>query len=180
MQILSIDQSILVLVPGIRTSELTSVFKFFTFLAGWQMIVIIASVTFFLLIWLKQRFSALIFATTLAFAELIGLALKELVARPRPNPALSIATESSYSFPSGHTLAATVIFGMIAYFLTKSVRLRLNKFLIFLIYAITVVAVGLSRIYLGVHYPSDVVASLLLGALIMGIFVASFTGWFNK
>ena len=170
----NVDHRILALIPSIRTPEQTSIFTFFTFLANWQTIVFISVSTLAIIFWRKNKFSAFLFAGTLVFSEAAAYVLKILIGRTRPEQALSIISESSYSFPSGHALAATVIFGMIGYLLIKSVRRRLSKFMIFLLYVIVIFCVALSRIYLGVHYPSDVIASMLLGAFIMSIFITLF------
>jgi undecaprenyl-diphosphatase len=72
---------------------------------------------------------------------------------------------SSYSFPSGHALASLCFYGILAAVLSDRMRGRKPKFFIWLVASLLVGMIGLSRIYLGVHYPSDVIAGYLAGAV---------------
>jgi undecaprenyl-diphosphatase len=81
--------------------------------------------------------------------------------------------ETNFSFPSGHSTTAMVLFGMIAYFLIRNSRHRKQRILYLLLGLSIILLVGFSRIYLGVHFLSDVLGGYLLGAtwMIMGITV---------
>ncbi|MFZ0546857.1 MAG: phosphatase PAP2 family protein [Candidatus Promineifilaceae bacterium] len=102
---------------------------------------------------------------------LLNSLLKLLFARPRPNIFPPLITETSYSFPSGHTMSAVAIYGLLALLLWQRGR-----------YGWAVLAgwwvpmVALSRVYLGVHYPSDVLASLALGTIWLVIVWFTHTG----
>ncbi|MCB9422295.1 MAG: phosphatase PAP2 family protein [Ardenticatenaceae bacterium] len=95
--------------------------------------------------------------------------LKLLFARPRPNvfPPLMVAT--SYSFPSGHTMSAVAVYGLLSFLLWQRRRYGWS-----ILVGLWVPLVALSRVYLGVHYPSDVLASLALGTIWLVIV------WFTK
>lgn len=172
--LVSVDQRILNLIPSIRTPEQTGFFSFITFLANWQSVVFVSLLVVIILFTKKQKFAALLFSGALLAGEGGVFVLKQLIGRMRPEQALSLITEDSFSFPSGHAVAATVIFGMVSYFLIKSVQHSVSKLLIFLGYIATIFCVALSRIYLGVHYPSDVIASMLFGGLVVSIFITIF------
>lgn len=104
---------------------------------------------------------------------LLNLALKHLFQRGRPSTALLDGFASTFSFPSGHTMAATLVWGVAAWYLaTLSRSLHLRAVAILCGGAISM-AVGLSRVYLGVHYMSDVVAAILEGVawLALTVFV---------
>jgi undecaprenyl-diphosphatase len=93
-------------------------------------------------------------------ALLLSNLLKLLFARPRPNVFPPLMTETSYSFPSGHTMSAVAVYGLLALLLWqrgKRGRAALAGWWVLL--------VAISRVYLGVHYPSDVLASLALGGI---------------
>ncbi len=91
--------------------------------------------------------------------------LKEVVGIPRPSPeqVAVLATETSPSFPSGHAQGATAVWGYLA--------ARLGRPWAWAMAAVVVFLVGLSRVYLGVHYPQDVVGGFLLGAVSLALFL---------
>lgn len=95
----------------------------------------------------------------------LTISLKHLFARARPEGAEVFLTSSTYSLPSTHAVSAVTAFGIIAYVLcTESYRERDQRVIIVLVAFLTIVAMGTSRLYLGVHYLSDVVAGFAVGA----------------
>ena len=109
----------------------------------------------------NHRRIALILAVNALVAQGLDVLLKHLIARPRPTLFAEIALPSSYSFPSGHALLATAIYGGIAAVLVtlrpwrRSLVIGAAVFLIF--------SIGFSRVYLGVHWPLDVLAGFAAG-----------------
>lgn len=93
-----------------------------------------------------------------------NLLLKWLYHRERPS-IHRLVEESGYSFPSGHSMAAFLFFGMMAMLLTLFVVSRAAKAVIILAAVVLILLVGISRIYLGVHYPSDVLAGFAAGGV---------------
>ena len=98
----------------------------------------------------------------------ISFGLKELVGRPRPPQSLvQVITETDgYSFPSGHVMHYVVFLGSLAFVLSTSVKPGVNRWLIQGAVLAVLMAVGLSRIYLGVHWPSDVLGGYAVGAVV--------------
>ena len=78
----------------------------------------------------------------------------------------------TYSFPSGHSLFSFCFYGVLAGLLTRRIASRIGRILIWTFAALLVAAIGLSRIYLGVHYPSDVIAGYLAASLWVSTLVA--------
>ncbi len=107
--------------------------------------------------------AALLFGTTMAGSVFLRLVLKLLFHRARPSPFFGMAAPSSYSFPSGHALDTVCFYGSLALLLASSVHSRVRRTVLWGGCAVIVLVVGLSRIYLGLHYPSDVVAGYLAG-----------------
>lgn len=105
---------------------------------------------------------AMILAVTLILAALFTEVVKELVARPRP-PGEALAPWLGYSFPSGHTLNSTVTYGLLAVVAWRSRLPLLARLSVVAVCVAVPSLVGLSRIALGVHYPSDVLAGWLGG-----------------
>jgi membrane-associated phospholipid phosphatase len=97
--------------------------------------------------------------------QLLNLALKAWFARPRPVFDNPIATAAFYSFPSGHAMMSIITYGLAAYFLIVNTQRRSRKLLILTITVLIVALVGLSRLYLGVHYLSDVGAGYAAGGV---------------
>ena len=109
-------------------------------------------------------------AVVVGGALLLAVGLTEVVklavARPRP-PGEALADASGYSFPSGHTLNSTVTYGLIALVAWRSSLPRSARLVVVAALAALVLLIGASRIALGVHYPSDVLAGLLAGTAIV-------------
>jgi undecaprenyl-diphosphatase len=115
---------------------------------------------------IERRFAmmGLMFAASMGGMLLCSL-LKELFARPRPSVVPQLAVVHSTSFPSGHSMAAAVVYLTLGALLARTTtRWRLRLYYLGVALALSFV-IGLSRVYLGVHYPSDVVAGWAGGAL---------------
>lgn len=100
--------------------------------------------------------------------------MKLIVKRPRPELFEHLEKVNGYSFPSGHALATFVIYGLAAYFLAESLPNR--RRLIFFITTVLLLLIGLSRLYLGVHWPSDVLGGWLIGTALL----AASIWWYHK
>ena len=111
-------------------------------------------------------------AATIALAALANTTLKLVVARSRPDLLPPIVVEPGYAFPSGHTLSATVAYGVIAVLVARSSLPGIARAILVSLLGIVIVIVGLSRIYLGAHYPSDVLGGWLAGLAWVVLFAA--------
>lgn len=155
-----------------RDAEFIKFFLWVTLLAKWQMIVSFSVVTLILLwIW-KKRVYLLPFLTTVLGSYLFYTISKIIIHRPRPD--ITYYLESSYSFPSGHATMAVAFYGFLVYILFRQLKHWKTKANILFASLLVILGVGLSRIYIGVHYLSDVWGGYLLGALwlIIGISIA--------
>lgn len=95
---------------------------------------------------------------------LVEYVLKLTVQRPRPQYSAAYLHGRSYSFPSGHTMAATVCYLLLAYFIASRPRTTPTvRITVFVVASVLILAVALSRLYLGVHYPSDVIGGMAAG-----------------
>jgi membrane-associated phospholipid phosphatase len=131
-----------------------------------------ALVTIVLLVrrWGRQAF---LLVAGLAIELSVFLAANKIVARPRPAVSHLGGTPSTYSFPSGHTAATIVLWGGIAVIVTVATSRRWPGIVMWLLAVVLTTAVGLSRVYRGEHYPTDVLAGLVLGigSLVAGVFI---------
>lgn len=106
---------------------------------------------------------------TMLLAIMLENALKFSLQRARPEPFFGLVAPESYSFPSGHMLFATSFYGALALILLRSLRSNAARRAIWLVTIGLVVAIGFSRVYLGFHYASDVLAGLLAGVFCLAV-----------
>jgi len=118
------------------------------------------------LLWRGRRVDAIVVAVALVGATLFTDVVKELVARPRP-PGPHLAPAGGYSFPSGHTLNSTATYGLVALYAWRSGMAPTARRVAVAVLAAIPFLVGLSRIALGVHYPSDVLGGWLAGMAVV-------------
>ena len=142
--------------------------------SGLPLILFVAIAVVFL--WLTRHHWSVYF---LLLGTLGGQVLNRLLklhfARPRPAMVLWEQHVTTYSFPSGHAMSSFVAFGIIAYLVAHAVQTRALKRFVWITAGLLIVAVGLSRMYLGVHYPSDVLAGFLAGLAWVLVVAASMT-----
>lgn len=123
----------------------------------------LASVGYLLLV--GQERTALILLLAMVGGMLLSLFLKDLFARPRPDLIPMQTRLSSFSFPSGHSMMSAVGYLTLGVLLTRSVRRLAVKTYLLLLALLVTLAVGFSRVYLAVHWPSDVLAGWTAGAV---------------
>jgi undecaprenyl-diphosphatase len=119
---------------------------------------------------LRWRRAALWLTVAMAGSLVLDLALKYAYHRTRPTAYFGVAPHS-YSFPSGHAMCSFCFYGVLAGLLSARTKPLAWRLLIWFAAAALVIAIGLSRIYLGVHYPSDVVAGYLAAAVWVGTII---------
>src|SRR5262249_31004872 len=120
---------------------------------------------------------AVLLLLALAASALFFNALKMLVARPRPPLEDARLVQGGVSFPSGHSTLAATFYGPLAYLLIRDLRHNGLKVLVGACAGVLILAIGASRIYLGVHYPSDVLAGWAAGALWLALVVVAEQVW---
>jgi undecaprenyl-diphosphatase len=116
----------------------------------------------------ERRAEAIILAVTLSGSAALGQGLKFLFTRPRPQAFPWLTTAGGWSFPSGHTLTAVVLGSLLAWLIGQQLS-GWQRVALWTVAGLWVGLVGVSRIYLGVHYPSDVLASLAVGGLCLPV-----------
>ena len=148
-----------------RAEGATALFTFFTVIGtpvGLGAIVVAAAA---ILVWRKYPRWAMYLVVTALGGALLNVALKHYVARERPDLSAALRHASGFSFPSGHAMGATVIFGALGYLAARGIRDPRKRSLIFAILASLIAAVCASRIYLGVHWISDIGAGVSAGVV---------------
>ena len=107
----------------------------------------------------------IIFATLVS--SVVNLIIKNIIRRDRPDKINWLITESNFSFPSGHSMMATVFYGFLTYLLYRSKLNKSVKIIILIMVLFLILLIGISRIYLGVHYTSDVIGGFLWGSTLL-------------
>lgn len=141
------------------------VLRAFTFLGGGWALTVFAVVLFFVLLRKRKRLLAIGWAIALAGVGILNSALKAAFLRPRPVLDPPHALEAGWSFPSGHSMGTFVAAGMVAYLALLSARTRPRGWLVVAAASAWTLAMGFSRLYLGVHYLSDVVGGFAAGTV---------------
>lgn len=106
----------------------------------------------------KWGHEAKLFALTMIGAALLNITLKLTFKRARPTPFFDLLPPETYSFPSGHSLASCCFFGALAAIVTARIKSRRLRVLVWIFASLMFLSIGLSRIYLGVHHTTDVIA----------------------
>ena len=125
--------------------------------------VVIAMVTFLLLAYLKRWLEVYVLAICLGGSSLLGILLKNLFHRTRPE-LLPMVQTTSFSFPSLHALMAVCFYGMVAFLIARAVTSRRGRLAVTIFAVVLITAIGISRIYLEAHYPTDVIAGYTIGS----------------
>jgi len=137
---------------------ITEIFKMITFFASPIALIILSIALFFIF---KNKKYGLLSLTNLIVVTLINQMLKFIFVRPRPFEWMLIE-ETGYSFPSGHAMVSMAFYGMLVYLIWQT-KISLNKKKIWtIVLSVLILLIGISRIYLGVHYVSDIIGGFTL------------------
>lgn len=174
--IMTFDQTIISFVQGLETQGITSVMKFFTFIGDTQAVIVI-SLLFLLFLYkvLKNRSELILFIVVVSGTPILNGLLKNFFQRARPelNRLIEIG---GYSFPSGHAMNALTVYGIISFLLWRHIPTQIGRTMLIVISSVFILMIGLSRIYLGVHYPSDIIAGYFAG----GFWLSSVIWFFQR
>jgi undecaprenyl-diphosphatase len=161
----SFDDAVYKFVSGFISDGMTRLMKFITFLGSeWSISFLAVMVPALVFILRKKEYyrPGLLMAANIALGALLNQMLKLVFRRPRPE-VLKLVEETGFSFPSGHSMSSLIFFGFAAYLLIRYGKHR-GRYLLAGAIGVLVLLIGLSRIYLGVHYASDVLAGFIIGA----------------
>ncbi|MDQ4490024.1 LssY C-terminal domain-containing protein [Sinomonas sp. ASV486] len=159
-----VDERIANLMPAVRTPGETVFFTAATMLVNWQALTFLTVAAAAMLWWERQRFLAVVVVGAVVGQELLATVVKLLFGRHRPDASLALLDVGTLGFPSGHAVRVTVVYGLLAYLLVKAYRTTVARTLVVAGYLVVVLLVAMSRVYLGVHFVSDVWGGVLLGA----------------
>lgn len=154
-------------VINIRTNNLTSFLEIITNLAGATFLLAISTI---LLIVIKKKQIPLYILINLICAFLTNQTFKSIFTRTRPI-GINLIDETGYSYPSGHSMIGLSFYGFIIYLIYKNIKNKLTKTILIASLILTILLIGFSRIYLGVHYLTDVIGGFLLSIIYLTIYI---------
>jgi membrane-associated phospholipid phosphatase len=142
--------------------------KFMLFITGMGSTFMLGLLLVISMIWLfvkrKNLWGMRFYFITVAGGGLLNLWLKSFFERERPN-VNRIIDADGFSFPSGHSMGSLTYYGFLVYLILRSKRKPLSKLGCGILFCLVILLIGISRIYLGVHYPSDVLAGYMAGGV---------------
>jgi undecaprenyl-diphosphatase len=170
-----IDNALVIFLFSARTPFLAHVFYIITSFANQGTILSLSAIMFCYLYFKKEIIFAYALVLIIAGTEITFQLMKLFINRPRPAANIAYYVEKSSSFPSGHSATAIAFFGFVAYYLARNTNSKNKKVLVTIFTTLFVLLIGFSRLYLGVHFLSDVIAGFALGGLWLLLGIA-----FNK
>ena len=147
----------------------TPIAKFITNFGG-AIFLIIATIILFILI--KNKKIGFSIISNLVIVTILNQLLKNILQRPRPNE-FRIIEETGYSFPSGHSMVSMAFYGYLIYLIYRYVKNKYLKWNLIVLLSILICTIGISRIYLGVHYTSDVLGGFLISISYLVIYISA-------
>lgn len=154
-------------VIGIRSDSLTSFMTTITSISRAYFLITMSIVLLFIL---KNKKHALLIIINLTCVFLSSQLLKLIFRRARPDGE-HLVSVMGYSYPSGHAMVSLAYFGFILYLINKKITNKLLKIILTIITIVLIILIGFSRIYLGVHYATDILAGFLLASAYLIVFL---------
>ena len=152
----------------------TPIAKFITNFGG---AIFLITLTVILVILIKNKKIGLSIFSNLVIITVLNQLLKRILQRPRPTE-FRIIEETGYSFPSGHSMVSIAFYGYLIYLIYKYVENRYVKWISIVLLSILICSIGVSRIYLGVHYTSDVLGGFLVSISYLILFISTVNKFF--
>ena len=147
-------------------TNITPIVKYITWFGSATYLILISLLSFIL----KNKKISICILSNLIIITILNQLLKFIFERPRPTE-YRIITETGYSFPSGHSMVSMAFYGFIIYLIYKNINNKYIKWILISILSLLIISVGISRIYLGVHYTSDFLAGFLISISYLIIYI---------
>ena len=154
---------------GNRTSSMNGWTDHATKVADTSGILVVLVAAIIVLLVFRLRWDAVFLAVALGLELLTFLSINYLVGRPRPDVERLGSLPSTSSFPSGHAAAMLALYGGLAVIVSTRLRARVAAVVCWIIAVLATAAIGVARVYRGMHHPSDVAAGALLGLAVLGV-----------
>ncbi|AKQ45858.1 phosphoesterase [Rufibacter radiotolerans] len=169
--VVTLDKQFTDFLFSLRSKWLSQVLYSLTQLGTREAVFALGGLVTLVFLFRRRYVAALVFWLTMAGVGLSVQYGKKIISRDRPEEIVAFYPEHNFSFPSGHATTAISLYGMLAYFAYRHAKKTKERTVVLIVSALLILLVGFSRIYLGVHFLSDVLAGFLLGAMwiLMGV-----------
>lgn len=168
------DIAIQKIILDTRIDFLNDFFRILTDLGDTKVMAILAIVAAIIFSTKKYYWHSIGILLSVGVAEIVSIVLKIIIGRHRPPHETALVITDSASFPSGHTITAIAFYGFLIYFFNKETKNKSAKNILTALCILIILLAGFARVYLGVHWPSDILASYILGILWLWIIVFLF------
>lgn len=165
------DIAIQKIILDTRIDFLNDFFRILTDLGDTKVIAILAIVAAIIFSTKKYYWHSIGILLSVGVAEIVSIILKIIIGRHRPPHETALAITDNASFPSGHAIAAMAFYGFLIYFFNKEIENKSAKNTLIGFCALMILIAGFARIYLGAHWPSDIIASYILGGIWLWIII---------
>lgn len=166
-EVIDIDTKVYSFISKYISDELTFIVRFITEFGNALIFILICLISFILI---KNKKISYSITLNLIIITVFNFILKLLFQRPRPD-GINIIEELGYSFPSGHSMVSMAFYGFIIYLIYRYVKNNYYKYTFMSILSILIILIGLSRVYLGVHYITDVLAGFLISISYLIVYI---------
>lgn len=146
----------------------TPIAKFITNFGGAIFVISLTTILFFVI---KDKKIGISIITNLGIVTILNQIIKFIMQRPRPTE-FRIIEETGYSFPSGHSMVSMAFYGYLIYLIYRYIKNKYIKWSLIVLLSILICLIGISRIYLGVHYTSDVLGGFLLSISYLVVYIS--------
>ncbi len=174
--IVGFDNSVYKIVTSTTNDFLDNLYKVFTFLGSTLFIV---GACMFILVFMKNKRKAGVIVGSVAISTIVNNVIKIIFRRERP-VVRRLVEESTFSFPSGHTMASVTLYGILIFFVMKSNLKKNTRIAISVVLGLLPICVAVSRIYLGAHFASDVTGAAIVSTALLLVETVFIEKYWNK
>ena len=162
----NIDNSVYNFIISFRCNFLDNYFRLITKLGNVTYVIIVLGIC---VLFIRNK-NVVYLCFSMSLSVIFNYIIKHIIKRDRPN-ILRLISQGGYSYPSGHTMISLCCYGYLFYYVYKYVKNKYLRISLLILLSIIIISIPISRIYLGVHYFSDIVGGLLLGGVILFIVI---------
>ncbi|WP_175991345.1 phosphatase PAP2 family protein [Bacillus sp. Marseille-Q1617] len=178
-EIAGFDNGVFNVVHGFISPKLTTLMTSITFMGGVKWLSISTIGLVIVLVFMKKYPLALFLTLTVSLGAGFNWLLKWIFKRDRPDIE-ALIEQGGYSFPSGHSMGSFIFYGAVAFMLYRALDRAVFKWLSVLALSVLILFIGISRVYLGVHYPSDIVGGFSAGGGWLTLCIAVYIYFYKR
>lgn len=177
--IVEFDNNVFNIVTRNENIPLENMYRVFTFLGSTIFIIVACLAILVICILMKKKKIGFVIVGSVAISTIVNNVIKLIFRRPRPE-VRRLVVEKSFSFPSGHTMAAVTLYGILIFFVMRSKLNKNAKLAISIVLGLLPICVAISRIYLGAHFASDVTGAAITSTALLLIEVYFINKYYDR